>query len=142
MNAYIIKCTDVIKDENGEIIEIHATYDPETRSGSGSKKKVKGTIHWVDASLNQPAEIRLYDHLTIETEETKDLPIQEKLNPNSLIVHQGYLEVNLKDAKPYDKFQFMRNGYFNVDPKDTTEDHLVLNRIVELKSSFRLPKHD
>ena len=140
MNAYIIKCTDVIKDENGEIVEIHATYDPETRSGSGSTRKVKGTIHWVDATQNVPAEIRLYDHLTIETEETKDLPFHEKLNPHSLIVKQGFVEINLKDAKPQDKFQFMRNGYFNVDPKDTTEDKLVFNRIVELKSSFKLPR--
>ncbi len=138
-HAYFIKCTDVIKDENGNIIEIHATYDPQTKSGTGfTGRKVKGTIHWVDAKHNIPVEVRLYDHLTIETEETKDLPIMEKLNPNSLIVYQGYVSNALTNLKPYDRFQFFRHGYFMVDPKDTKDGKIVFNRIVPLKSSFPL----
>ncbi len=138
-NAYFIKCTDVIKDEKGNITEIHATYDPETKSGSGfTGRKVKGTIHWVDAKHNIPCEIRLYDHLTIENEETKDLPVFEKLNPNSLEILNGYVETDLKDVKPYDKFQFNRHGYFVVDPKDTKDNKIVFNRIVSLKSSFKI----
>ncbi|NLG82393.1 MAG: glutamine--tRNA ligase/YqeY domain fusion protein [Bacilli bacterium] len=138
-HAYFIKCTDVIKDENGNIVEIHATYDPETKSGSGfTGRKVKGTIHWVDATHNIPVEVRLYDHLTIETEETKDLPIWDKLNPNSLEICQGYVSSALTDLKPYDRFQFTRHGYFMVDPKDTKDSKIVFNRIVSLKSSFTL----
>jgi glutaminyl-tRNA synthetase len=138
-HAYFIKCTDFVKDDSGKVIEVHATYDPETKSGSGfTGRKVKGTIHWVDANLNTPAEIRLYDHLTIETEETKDLPFAEKLNPNSLEILQGFLEENMKDVKGNDKFQFTRHGYFNADPKYTNEGKIVFNRIVSLKSSFKI----
>lgn len=138
-NAYFIKCTDVIKDENGNIKEIQATYDPETKSGTGfSGRKVKGTIHWVDAKHNIPCEIRLYNHLTIENEETKDLPVFDKLNPNSLEILNGFVETDLKDVKPYDKFQFNRHGYFVVDPKDTKDKKIVFNRIVSLKSSFKI----
>jgi glutaminyl-tRNA synthetase len=137
-HAYFITCTNVIKDAQGEIIEIQATYDPETKSGSGfTGRKVKGTIHWVDGKRNTPAEIRLYDHLTIETDETKDLPFKEKLNPNSLEIKQGFLEENLKDVKGGEYFQFTRNGYFFIDPKHTTENQIVVNRIVSLKSSFK-----
>ncbi len=139
--AYFIKCTDVIKNEDGSIKEIHATYDPKTKSGTGFKgRKVKGTIHWVDASHNMPCEMRLYDHLTIENDETKDLPVFDKLNPKSLEVYQGYIEEALKEVKPYDRFQFTRNGYFMVDPKDTDDDKIVFNRIVPLKSSFKINK--
>lgn len=135
-NAYFIKCTDVIKDENGNIIEIHATYDPETKSGSGfTGRKVKGTIHWVDAKHNVPCEIRLYDHLTIENEATKDLPVMEKLNPNSLEILNGYITPSL-DVTPGKSYQFMRHGYFVVDTKHT--DKITFNRIVPLKSSFKL----
>ncbi|QVK18814.1 glutamine--tRNA ligase/YqeY domain fusion protein [Mycoplasmatota bacterium] len=138
-HAYFIKCTDVIKDENGNIKEIHATYDPETKSGTGfTGRKVKGTIHWVDANHNIPCEIRLYDHLTIENDESKGLPFIEKLNPNSLEVLNGFIESELKDVKPYDRFQFTRNGYFVVDPKDTLDNKIVFNRIVSLKSSFKI----
>jgi len=137
-HAYFIKCTDVIKDENGNIKEIHATYDPETKSGTGfSARKVKGTIHWVDANHHVACEFRLYDHLTIENEETKGLPFMDKLNPNSIEVLQGFIETDLKDAKSYDRFQFTRHGYFMVDPKDSTENKIVFNRIVPLKSSFK-----
>ncbi len=136
-HAYFIKCTNVIKDESGNVVEIHATYDKETKSGTGfTGRKVKGTIHWVDANHNVPCEIRLYDHLTIETNETKDLPFLEKLNPNSLEILQGYLETALIDVKPNDKFQFTRHGYYNVDPKDTKDGKIVMNQIVSLKSSF------
>lgn len=137
-NAYFIKCTDVIKDENGNIKEIHATYDPETKSGTGfTGRKVKGTIHWIDANHNVPCEIRLYDHLTIENEETKDLPVLEKLNPNSIEILHGYISSNI-DVTPGTRYQFMRHGYFIVDEKDTTKDKVVFNRIVPLKSSFKI----
>lgn len=138
-HAYFITCTDVIKDENGNIVELHATYDPETKSGTGfTGRKVKGTIHWVDANHNCPAEFRLYDHLTIETEETKELPFKEKLNPDSLIILNGFVEENMKDVQGGDKFQFTRNGYYHADPKYTQDGKLVFNRIVSLKSSFKL----
>jgi len=138
-HAYFVKCTDVYKDDSGKITEIHVTYDPETKSGSGfTGRKVKGTIHWVDGTLNVPAEFRLYDHLTIETEETKDLPFSEKINPQSLKVSYGYLEENMKDVNPNDKYQFTRHGYFNADPKHTKEGQIVFNRIVSLKSSFNV----
>ncbi len=137
-NAYFIKCNDVIKDEDGNIIEIHVTYDIETKSGTGfNKRKVKGTIHWVDAKHNLPCEIRLYDHLTIEDEETKNLPVLEKLNPHSLKILHGYISNSLV-IKPDDKYQFMRHGYFVADTKDTKADNIVFNRIVPLKSSFKL----
>lgn len=138
-HAYFVTCTDVIKDENGEVLEIHVTYDPETKSGSGfDKRKVKGTIHWVDAHLNTPAEIRLYDHLTIETEATKNLPFEEKINPDSLIIKKGFLEENMKDLVGGERFQFTRHGYFYIDPKYTKPGNIVVNRIVSLKSSFKL----
>ena len=139
-NAYFIKCNDVIKDEDGNIIEIHVTYDIETKSGTGfNKRKVKGTIHWVDAKHNLPCEIRLYDHLTIEDEETKNLPVLEKLNPHSLEILHGYISNSLV-IKPDDKYQFMRHGYFVADTKDTKADNIVFNRIVPLKSSFKINK--
>jgi glutaminyl-tRNA synthetase len=139
-NAYFIKCNDVIKDEDGNIIEIHVTYDIETKSGTGfNKRKVKGTIHWVDTKHNLPCEIRLYDHLTIEDEETKNLPVLEKLNPHSLEILHGYISNSLV-IKPDDKYQFMRHGYFVADTKDTKADNIVFNRIVPLKSSFKINK--
>lgn len=140
-HAYFIKCTDVIKDEFGKVIEIQATYDPETKSGTGfTGRKVKGTIHWVDAKHNVPCEFHLYDHLTIENESTKELPFIEKLNPNSKEVLTGYLEENMNDVKPFDKYQFTRHGYFSADPKYTTNNKIVFNRIVSLKSSFKINK--
>lgn len=138
--AYFVKCTDVIKDEDGNITEIHCTYDPETKSGSGfTGRKVKGTIHWVDANNAIPAEFRLYEPLILDdVEENKGKDFLDQINPNSLTICNGYVEADLKDAKVNTKYQLVRNGYFNVDLKDSTDEHLVLNRIVSLKSSFKL----
>ena len=138
-HAYFIKCTDVIKDEDGNVIEIHATYDKDTKSGSGfTGRKVKGTIHWVDANHNIPADFHLYEPLLIENEETEGLPFLERINRNSEEVVHGFVEENMKDVKAQDKFQFFRHGYFNVDPKRTQDGKLSFNRIVSLKSSFRI----
>ncbi|KGG81299.1 glutamate--tRNA ligase [Caloranaerobacter azorensis H53214] len=138
-HAYFIKCNEVIKDENGNIIELHCTYDPETKSGTGfTGRKVKGTIHWVDAKHAIPAEFRLYDYLILDEDEDEGKSFLDKVNPNSLEILQGFVEPNMKDVKPYDRFQFFRHGYFSVDPKYTTKDKLVFNRIVSLKSSFKL----
>lgn len=139
-NAYFIKCNDVIKDADGNVIEIHCTYDPETKSGSGfTGRKVKGTIHWVEATQAVPAEFRLYEPLILDEEENEGTFL-DNINPNSLEVLKGFVEPNMKETKPQDKYQFFRHGYFNVDSKDTNGDKLVFNRIVSLKSSFELPK--
>ncbi|KIL39989.1 glutamate--tRNA ligase [Gordoniibacillus kamchatkensis] len=146
-HAYFIKCEDVVKNAAGEVVELRCTYDPETKSGTGfTGRKVKGTIHWVEATHALPAEFRLYEPLLAksgadadgeEDEEGAAAPsFLDKLNPNSLQVVHGFVEPNMKDAKPHDKFQFFRHGYFNVDPKNTTEGKLVFNRTVSLKSSF------
>ncbi|OOB75936.1 glutamine--tRNA ligase [Clostridium haemolyticum] len=140
-NAYFVKCTDIVKDENGNVIEVHCTYDPETKSGSGfTGRKVKGTIHWVSAEYGVPAEFRLYDSLILDDEQDENKTFLDNVNPNSLEILQGFIEPYMKDAKPNDKFQIVRNGYFNVDPKYTTKDKLVFNRTVSLKSSFKLGK--
>ena len=141
-NAYIIKGESVVKDENGEIIEIHATYDPLSKSGSGtpeSKRKVKGTLHWVTAAHSIPAEIRIYDRLFLDEapDGHKDRSFLEFLNPNSLqIDRKARLEPNLQDAKPGDRFQFTRLGYFVVDP-DSTKEQLVFNRTVTLRDTWK-----
>ncbi|TWD94485.1 glutaminyl-tRNA synthetase [Neobacillus bataviensis] len=142
-HAYFIKCEEVVKDANGEVIELHCTYDPETKSGTGfTGRKVKGTIHWVEATHSVPAEFRLYEPLILEN--TEDSNEEEKtsfldqVNPNSLEILQGFVEPNMRESRPQDKFQFFRHGYFNVDPKETTVDKLVFNRIVSLKSSFKI----
>lgn len=138
-NAYFIKCEEVVKDADGQVVEIRCTYDPETKSGTGfTGRKVKGTIHWVEATQAVPAEFRLYDQLLLDDEDKEDF--MDNLNPNSLEILNGYVEPNMKEAKPQDKFQFFRHGYFNVDPKLTRPEHLVFNLIVSLKSSFVLPK--
>ena len=144
MGAYFVTCTSVEKDENGEIIAVHATYDPATKSGSGfSERKVKGTIHWVNANTALKAEIRLYENIVDEEKGKLDENGNLNLNPNSLtILKDCYVEPCLKDAKAYDSFQFVRNGFFCVDAKDSKPDALVFNRIVSLKSSFKLPKND
>lgn len=140
-HAYFITCKDVIKDEHGNVVELHCTYDPETKSGTGfTGRKVKGTIHWVDAKHAIPAEFRLYEPLILDEEEGDDTSFLERVNPNSLEIKHGYVEPNMNEAKAQDKFQFFRHGYFNVDPKHTNEEKLVFNRIVSLKSSFELPK--
>lgn len=141
--AYFIKCNDVIKDDNGDIVEIHCTYDPETKSGTGfTGRKVKGTLHWVDAKNGVPAEFRLYRPLILDEESNEEdgKSFLDKVNPNSLEILQGYVEPYMKDAILNSKFQFYRHGYFNVDSKYTKEDKLVFNRIVSLKSSFKVSK--
>ncbi|MDP4083366.1 MAG: glutamine--tRNA ligase/YqeY domain fusion protein [Bacillota bacterium] len=143
-HAYFIKCEEFIKDENGEVIELHCTYDPETKSGTGfTGRKVKGTIHWVEASVAVPAEFRLYEPLILDETGEDDSEGEEKtfldhVNPNSIEILQGFVEPNMAETKVQDKFQFFRHGYFNVDPKMTTKEKLVFNRIVSLKSSFKL----
>ncbi|WP_449538437.1 glutamine--tRNA ligase/YqeY domain fusion protein [Ferdinandcohnia sp. Marseille-Q9671] len=142
-HAYFIKCEEVIKDEEGNVIELHCTYDPETKSGTGfTGRKVKGTIHWVEATQAVPAEFRLYEPLILDEEENAEeeegKTFLDHVNPKSLEIVNGFVEPNMKDVEPQDKFQFFRHGYFNVDPKHTTKDHLVFNRIVSLKSSFKL----
>lgn len=143
MSAYFVKCESFVKDENGNVTEVHCTYDPETKSGSGfTGRKVKGTIHWVAAPYAQKAEVRLYENLV---DEEKGVYNKEdgslNLNPNSLtILKDCYVEPSFAEAKAYDSFQFVRNGYFCIDSKDSTPEALVFNRIVSLKSSFKLPK--
>lgn len=140
--AYFITCTDVIKDNDGNIVEIRATYDPDTKGGSAPDgRKVKATLHWVAAEHSLPAEVRIYDHL-FTTEDPDVGEIEDILNPNSLeILTDARVELNLKDAKPEDKFQFERQGYFCVDPDSTTEK-LVFNRTVALRDTWSKIKGD
>lgn len=142
MNAYFVTCTGCEKDENGNVTVVHCTYDPETKSGSGfSARKVKGTIHWVAAATAVTAECRLYENLVDEEKGKLNADGTLNLNPNSLtVLKECYVEPSLKDAKAYDSFQFVRNGFFCVDAKDSTPEHLVFNRIVSLKSSFKISK--
>ena len=141
MNAYFVTCNSYVKDENGKVVEIHCTYDPETRSGSGfTGRKVKGTIHWVSAAHAIKAEVRLYENIVDEEKGKLNEDGELNLNPNSLTVLKDcYVEENFAGAKPEDSFQFVRQGYFCVDMKDSTDKNLVFNRIVSLKSSFKLP---
>ena len=141
MNAYFVTCTGCEKDENGNITVIHGTYDPESKGGnSPDGRKVKGTIHWVAAKTAVKAECRLYENLIDEEKGVYNEDGSMNLNPNSLtVLKECYLEPSLKDANAYDSFQFVRNGFFCVDAKDSKEDALVFNRIVSLKSSFKLP---
>ena len=142
MNAYFVTCTGCVKDENGRITEVHCTYDPETKCGSGfTGRKVKGTIHWVPAKEAVKAEVRLYENIIDEEKGVYNEDGSLNLNPNSLtVLKECYLEPALKDGKPYDSFQFVRQGYFCVDSKDSVEGAPVFNRIVSLKSSYVLPK--
>jgi len=142
MNAYFVTCTGCVKDENGRVIEVHCTYDPETRGGNAQDgRKVKGTIHWVSAAKAIKAEVRLYENIIDEEKGVYNEDGSLNLNPNSLtVLKECYLEPAFAGAKAYDKFQFVRQGFFCVDAKDSTEDALVFNRIVSLKSSFVLPK--
>jgi len=136
-HAYFIVCNEVIKNEQGEVVELHCTYDPATKSGSGfTGRKVKGTIHWVEASTAVPAKLRLLEPLIEESPELKEKPFLERINPNSMRVVNGFIEENMKDVAAGDKFQFFRHGYFSVDKAKSEDGLLVFNRIVSLKSSF------
>ncbi len=139
MNAYFVTCTDYVTDENGNVTEVHCTYDPETKSGSGfNARKVKGTIHWVCAETAQQAEVRLYENIVDEEKGVYNEDGSINLNPDSLTVMKNcYVEPALAEAEPTESFQFVRHGYFCVDSKDSTKEHLVFNRIVSLKSSYR-----
>ncbi|TYS57341.1 glutamine--tRNA ligase/YqeY domain fusion protein [Sutcliffiella horikoshii] len=158
-HAYFIKCEDFVKDTEGNVVEIHCTYDPETKSGTGfTGRKVKGTLHWVEASQAVPAEFRLFEPLLLDEEPEEEVEAEvadvagteeesvevieksflDQVNPNSMKVLNGFVEDNMKGVAPQEKFQFFRHGYFNVDPKHTTADKLVFNEIVSLKSSFKL----
>lgn len=142
MNAYFVTCTGCVKDESGKVVEVHCTYDPETKCGTGfTGRKVKGTIHWVPAKEAIKAEVRLYENIIDEEKGVYNEDGSLNLNPNSLtVLKECYLEPALKEAKAYDSFQFVRQGYFCVDYKDSREGAPVFNRIVSLKSSYVLPK--
>lgn len=142
MNAYFVTVGSFIKDENGKVTEIHCTYDPASRGGnSPDGRKVKGTIHWVSAEHAVPAEVRLYENIIDEEKGVYNEDGSLNVNPNSLTIRTDCMvEENLADAKAYDSFQFVRQGFFCVDAKDSTQEHLVFNRIVSLKSSFKLPQ--
>ena len=137
-NAYFVTCTDFVKDETGKVVEIHCTYDPETRSGSGFEgRKVKGTIHWVDAATAIDATVRLYENLIKDGDEVL-ADDYSNLNQNSLVeMKHCKLEAAFNEVEGIERFQFLRNGYFCVDSKDSTKEHPVYNRIVSLKSSYR-----
>ncbi len=142
MHAYFVRCTDYITDETGKVVEVHCTYDPETKSGSGfTGRKVKGTIHWVSAKEAVKAEVRLYENLVDEEKGVYNEDGSVNVNPNSLVVLKDcYVEPALADAKAYDSFQFLRHGYFCVDNKDSSKENLVFNRIVSQKSSYKPSK--
>lgn len=136
--AYFITCNEVIKDENGEVIELKCTYDPETKSGSGfTGRKVKGTIHWVSADLGKQVEVHMLNPLLKDEEGFDADTFLDKINPDSLKKITAWVEPRVLEAKPYDKFQFVRQGYFSVDPKYSTEGNPVFNQVVPLKSSWR-----
>ena len=143
MNAYFVTCTGFVKDESGKVTEVHCTYDPETRSGLGfTGRKVKGTIHWVPAKQAVKAQVRLYENIIDEEKGVYNEDGSLNLNPNSLtVLEECYLEPALASAKGLDSFQFVRQGYFCADVKDSKPDSLVFNRIVSLKSSYTLPKN-
>ena len=133
--AYFVTCTGCVKDEEGNVTEVHCTYDPATRSGLNfTERKVKGTIHWVNAATAVPADVNLYENLVVPDENSDN---GYSLNPDSLKTVHAFLEPDLKDTEPMQRFQFIRNGYFIADSKHCTSEHLVFNRIVSLKSSFK-----
>ncbi len=144
MNAYFVKCESFVKDENGKITEIHCTYDPASKGGnSPDGRKVKGTIHWVAAPTAVKAEVRLYENIVDEEKGVYNEDGSINVNPNSLtVLKECCIEPELAQAKAYDSFQFVRQGFFCADAHDSKPDALVFNRIVSLKSSFRLPKDE
>lgn len=140
MNAYYVTCTSCEKDADGHVTLIHCTYDPATRGGdSPDGRKVKGTIHWVEAGSAIPVKARLYENIVDEEKGVYDENGELNLNPNSMTVMNAYVEPSLSEAKVYDRFQFVRNGFFVVDSKDSAPGSPVFNRIVSLKSSYKLP---
>lgn len=143
MNAYFVTCTGCVKDENGKVIEVHCTYDPETKCGSGfTGRKVKGTIHWVPVKEAVKAEVRLYENIIDEEKGVYNEDGSLNLNPNSLqVLKECYLEPAAGGAEAFESFQFVRQGYFCADCKDSKPESLVFNRIVSLKSSYVLPKN-
>lgn len=144
MNAYFVTCTGCVKDESGRVVEVHCTYDPASRGGnSPDGRKVKGTIHWVAADTALTAQARLYENIIDEEKGVYNEDGSLNLNPNSLtVMRECKLEPAFAGVKAYDRFQFVRQGFFCVDAKDSTDDMPVFNRIVSLKSSFVLPKQD
>ncbi|MBS4936519.1 MAG: glutamine--tRNA ligase/YqeY domain fusion protein [Lachnospiraceae bacterium] len=140
MGAYFVTCTGFEKDENGKITVVHATYDPETKSGSGfNARKVKGTIHWVNVSTAKQVECRLYENIVDEEKGKFDEEGNLNVNPNSLtVLKECYVEPNFNNAKAYDSYQFVRNGFYCIDCKDSTPEYMVFNRVVSLKTSFKL----
>ena len=142
MNAYFVKCVSYEKDENGNVTVVHCTYDPETKNGTGfTGRKVKGTIHWVPVKQAKKVTVRLYENLVDEEKGVYNEDGTVNLNPNSLtVVDNCYIEPAIDEYQPGDAFQFVRNGYFCIDTKDSTEGNPIFNRIVALKSSFKLPK--
>ena len=141
MNAYFVRCVDFEKDADGNVTVVHCTYDPETKCGTGfTGRKVKGTIHWVSADESVEAEVRLYENLINEEKGVYNEDGSININPDSLRVQKARIEPALADAEAYESFQFVRNGYFCVDCKDSRPGAPVFNRIVSLKSSFKLPK--
>jgi len=139
MQAYFVRCNEFFKDETGKVTELHCTYDPETKSGSGfTGRKVKGTIHWVSAPTSIHAKVRLYENLVDEEKGIYNEDGSLNINPNSLTIYENCrLEPDFKDAAKGESFQFLRNGYFCIDTKDSTDEALVFNRIVSMKSSYR-----
>lgn len=142
MNAYFVTCTGCEKDADGNVTVVHCTYDPETKGGNAPDgRKVKGTIHWVARETAVQAECRLYENLVDEEKGKLNADGTLNLNPNSLtVLKECYVEPSLKDARAYDSFQFVRNGYFCVDCRDSAPEYPVFNRIVSLKSSFKITK--
>ena len=141
MHAYFVTCTGCDKDENGRITAVHCTYDPETKQGTGFEgRKVKGTIHWVKADTAVKVTARLYNNIVDEEKGVYDENGNVNLNPDSLITMENcYIEPSIRDAEAYESFQFVRNGFFCVDSKDSRPGAPVFNRVVSLKSSFKLP---
>jgi glutaminyl-tRNA synthetase len=144
MNAYFVTCTSFEKDADGNVTVIHCTYDPESKGGnSPDGRKVKGTIHWVNAATALKCTVRLYENIIDEEKGVYNEDGSLNLNPNSLTTLDNcFVEPSLKDAKAYESFQFVRQGFFTVDYKDSKPGEPVFNRIVSLKSSFVLPKKD
>lgn len=142
MNAYFVKCVSYEKDENGKVTVVHCTYDPETKNGTGfTGRKVKGTIHWVPVKQAKKVTVRLYENLVDEEKGVYNEDGSVNLNPNSLtVIDECYIEPSIEDYQAGDAFQFVRSGYFCIDTKDSTKEHPIFNRIVALKSSFKLPK--